>query len=91
MLYSGHQNLAHRKVGANLSSSSRNLAGRTVTEWIDCKCYYCISDRPHGHGPDLGAEFFSVSSVTTKAESLDPADRIQVEACALCGHKREVA
>lgn len=61
---------------------------KTNAEWIGCKCFFCQEGKEHPkHSIDAGTS--CLSDITTKAESLDPADTIKVIACNLCGHKEE--
>jgi hypothetical protein len=54
---------------------------------LRCDCFFCESGRQH---PDskYHREFAEITSVLLVAESLRPEDRIRMEACMTCGHKR---
>lgn len=58
----------------------------TVSQTPACDCFFCTKGRPH---PDETHKTWEpVSHVLLRAESLDPADSLAVEACVLCGHLR---
>jgi len=52
---------------------------------LNCECWFCRNDDKH---PKSHVEFFPVTHMLLKAESLDPKDSVALEACELCGHIR---
>ncbi len=53
-------------------------------------CFWCLGDRAHPEGA-FHSVYHRISDRLLVADSLDPADRVQVWACTTCGHKREGA
>jgi rubrerythrin len=61
---------------------------REVTMNGVCNCYFCRAGKPHPVNA-AHSETHQLSDRLLKAESLNPADRIQVWACMICGHLTE--
>ena len=57
---------------------------------MKCTCWFCSQGKEHKHTIEYA--WYSIGSTLKpgKDESLDPNDRVYLEACALCGHTREV-
>lgn len=55
---------------------------------MKCDCYFCQAGKAHPGG-EYHSEFERMSDRLLKAESTDPADRVQVWFCTTCGHKEE--
>lgn len=52
---------------------------------MTCNCFFCQQGKDH---PDTHAGWGRISSRLLVAESLDPAESIQMVACNTCGHER---
>lgn len=52
-----------------------------------CTCFFCQRNKKHTL---MHNNWMRVSSVLLVAESLDPNDSIDVEACTTCAHVREI-